>query len=431
MSEVVVGAQVWIWGRLVGAVVEMDDRRVVFEYDETFRRTGPELSPMRLPLTVAGPQEFPGLLRKDSFQGLPGLLADVLPDTFGRGVIRSYYTARGRTDLALSPVQQLLYVGNRGIGALEFRPAEEFPSRPAEEEALNIAALVADARRIIEGDARITIPEIYRIGSSAGGARPKAVVLYNQGTGEVRSGFAAPRDGDVAAILKFDGIGPDVREGEIGQPLPYNRTEAAYARMARDVGMDVVDVHILEGERGPAHLVIPRFDRPGARPLHQHTLGGLLHVDYNDVGSSSYEEYLRTILSLGMPHAAIQEAYLRAVFNVLVVNQDDHVKNFSFHRDESGPWRLTPAYDLTYMESGEWAGPGHQLRLQDKRVGIARKDLVELGRLFGIRAPQQTIERVQDVVAEWPTYAREAEVPSEYRERVANALERRRRSLDI
>jgi serine/threonine-protein kinase HipA len=425
MPEVVVSAEIRLWGQLLGAVAETDDGSVVFEYAEEFRRRGFDLSPLHLPRTLRGPVRFDELRRKDAFRGLPGVLADVLPDAFGKQVIRAYYTARGQLDRAFSPVQHLLYVGTRGIGALEFHPPEDIPVRAAERQALEVAALVADARRIIQGDAQVAIPEIYRIGSSAGGMRPKAVVLFNEDTGEVRSAFAAPLAGDVPAILKFDGVGRATIGRELGEPEPFNRVEAAYASMAREAGLDVVDVRILEGVDGHSHLLIPRFDRPLDTPLHQHTLGGLLHVDYHDVGASSYEEYLRTTLRLGMPHAAVLEGYRRAAFNVLAVNQDDHVKNLSFHMDTDGSWRLTPAYDVTFAKGGEWTAL-HQMRLADKRSGITRADLLALGRSFGVRAPGRILERIQDALARWPDHARETGVPEATVAAIAAELEARR-----
>jgi serine/threonine-protein kinase HipA len=428
VADVTASAEIRLWGRLVGAVAELDDRSVIFEYADAYRRTGLDLSPIHLPRVLRGPIQFRELLRKPAFRGLPGVLADALPDAFGTQVIRAYYTARGQVDLALSPVQHLLYVGTRGIGALEFHPPEDVPARAAEAQALDIAALAADARRILDGDVNVVLPEIYRIGSSAGGMRPKAVVLYNPGTREIRSGFAPARPGDIPAILKFDGVGDDAGKGRMGAPQPYNRVEAAYAAMARDAGLDVVEVIVLEGPQGHAHLVIPRFDRPGDDPLHQHTLGGLLHIDYNDMGASSYEEYLRTILRLGMPTAAVIEGYRRAVFNVLGVNQDDHVKNLSFHMDRDGGWRLTPAYDVTYARGTEWTS-AHQMRVADKRSGITRKDLVELGRTFGLRAPHRIIDQTLDVLGRWSVYARDVGVEPARARAVGDALVRRRQEV--
>ena len=453
MAEAVAFAEIRLWGRTVGGVAEVEDGGVVFEYEAGFRRSGLEISPLRLPLTLRGPVRFTELQRQEGFRGLPGVLADALPDAFGKSVIRAYYTARGRSEKAFSPVHHLLYVGERALGALTFHPAEELEPRPREvealeaetleaepleaetleaepleAEALEVAALVADARRIIAGVADVTVPETYRIGSSAGGMRPKAIVLFNPATEEVRSAFAAPCRGDIPALLKFDGVGERTIHQELGEPEPYNRVEAAYARMARDAGLQVVRIHVLESPDGHAHLVIPRFDRRDGARLHQHTLGGLLHVDYNDPGASSYEEYLRTILHLGMPPAAVIEGYRRMVFNVLAVNQDDHVKNLSFHLSPEGTWSLTPAYDLTFARGGGWTAT-HQMRIADKRAGITRGDLLTVAATFGMRNPNGIIQRVADVLAEWPRYARDTGVPRETVREVEVALEERRKEV--
>lgn len=428
MADVTAFAEVRLWDQTVGAVAELDDGSIVFEYADEFRRTGYEISPIHLPRSLTGPVRFEELRRKQAFRGLPGVLADALPDAFGTQVIRAYYTARGREDRAFSPVQHLLHIGSRAIGALEFHPPEELPRRAAEAEALEIASLVADVRKILAGHPDVAIPEIYRIGSSAGGTRPKAVVLYNAESGEIRSAFAPPQAGDMQAILKFDGVGDAAIEGALGEPQPYNRVEAAYALMAREAGLDVVDVRILESAEGHAHLVVPRFDRPGPTPLHQHTLGGLRHVDYNDVGASSYEGYLRTILRLRMPPAAVVEGYRRTAFNIMAVNQDDHVKNLSFHMDTDGTWRLTPAYDVTFAQGGQWTA-SHQMRVADKRSGITRTDLLSLARDFGIRAPKNLLGRIRDVLDRWPEYARQTGVPDEASRRIGDALVARREQM--
>jgi serine/threonine-protein kinase HipA len=424
VAEVSVFAEIRLWGRTVGGVAELDDGRIVFEYDPAFGRSGLEISPVHLPLSARGPVRFDELMRRRGFQGLPGVLADALPDAFGTTVIRAYYTSRGDVRKAMSPVQHLLYVGERAIGALEFHPAETLPRRVAETEALDVAQLVADARRIIAGEAGVTIPEIYRIGSSAGGMRPKAVVLHNAASGEVRSAFATAQPGDTPCILKFDGVGEAMTAGLLGEPQPFNRVEAAYARMARAAGLDVVDVTILEGDDGHAHLLVPRFDLRGGTRLHQHTLGGLLHVDYNDPGASSYEEYLRMILRLGMPPASVIEGYRRMLFNVLAVNQDDHVKNLSFHMDANGKWSLTPAYDLTFAKGGGWTAT-HQMRVADKRADITRADLVGVAETFGIRNPAGIIAQVADAVSQWPHHAAEQGVPAETIRVVGSELETR------
>ena len=438
MAEVVAEAEVRLWGDTVGAVVELDSGRVVFEYAGDFRRSGLEISPIHMPLSLVGPVSFEELRDSPAFEGLPGVLADALPDRFGNQVIRAYFKARGESERALSPVQRLLYVGERAIGALTFHPAEAIPSRPAEMESLEIARLVDDARRIVEGDPDVAIPEIYRMSSSAGGMRPKAVVLYNRESGEIRSGYAQPEPGDRPALLKFDGVAtaPSELAGrELDEPLPFNRVEAAYMRMARAAGLDVADVEVLE-VGGYAHLIVPRFDllsspagereaktlgdsqggaraaSSGATRLHQHTLGGLIHDDYNFPGASSYEEYLRTILLLGMPQASVEEGFRRMLFNVMAVNQDDHVKNLSFHMGREGNWSLAPAYDITFVHGRRYTSQ-HQMRVQDKMSKIARDELLAVAEIFDIRKAARMITAVRDVLDDWESFAREVDVAPE------------------
>ena len=356
-------------------------------------------------------------------------MADALPDAFGRQVIRAYYTARGEERLALSPVQHLLYVGERAIGALTFRPAETMGILRADQAALDLAGLVADARAIVKGgEPDVAVPEIFRIGSSAGGMRPKAVVQFKVATRAVHSAFAPPELGAVQSLLKFDGVGDDAPAGEMGRPAPYNRIEAAYALMARDAELDMVEVTMLETRSGHAHLVIPRFDITPDGRLHQHTLGGLLHVDYNEPSTSSYEEYLRVILSLGMPQAAVVEGFRRMVFNVLARNQDDHVKNLSFHMDQRGVWSLTPAYDVTFAVGGGYTAR-HQMRIRDKVAGITHTDLMAVAQEFSIRSAAEIIERVEAVVGSWPQYAAQTGVPADSIKGISESLALRRAEL--
>ena len=410
VADVVAQAEVRLWGGMVGAVVELDNRRIIFEYAEAFRGRGLEISPLYLPVSRRGPVAFDELLRSPAFHGLPGVLADALPDAFGNRVMRAWFEARGESDRALSPVQKLLYVGTRALGALTFHPAVDVPVRPAEQESLDIAALVRDARRIIEGDPHVAIPEIYRIGSSAGGMRPKAVVWYNPATGLIRSANAVPAPGDVACILKFDGVGDGATVERLGTPMPYNRIEAAYGKMAVDAGLEMSDISVLE-DQGHAHLLIRRFDIEDGTRLHQHTFGGLVHVDYNDIGASSYEEYLRAVLRLGMAYPSLEQAWLRMAFNVLAVNQDDHVKNLSFHMDQAGAWRLAPAYDVTFAKGGRWTRT-HQMRVRDKLSGITTADLLVVADAFGLKKPARLLDRIRGVLARWEEYAKEPGVPA-------------------
>lgn len=418
--------EVRLWGDTVGALVELESGRILFEYADSFRRRGLEISPIHLPTSLAGPVTFEELRRKPAFEGLPGVLADSLPDAFGRQVIRAWYAARGEDRRAMSPVQRLLYVGERALGALTFHPSEPLPLRTAELESLEVASLAHDARRIIRGEPDVAIPEIYRIGSSAGGQRPKAIVHFDPATGDVHSGARPAAAGEIPCLLKFDGVGG---EGEgLGPPQPYNRVEAAYADMARDAGLTVAAIDVLENG-GYAHLLIQRFDRPDGERLHQHTFGGLIHIDYNDPGASSYEEYLRAILRLGMSYDALREGYRRLVFNVMAVNQDDHVKNLSFHMGPDGVWSLTPAYDVTFARGSGWTA-SHQMRVRDKVRDIRRADLDVVAREFGVKFPGRILERTREALAGWETHAERYGVPDASVRAIRRELDGRTESLE-
>ncbi len=419
MAEPLCLAEVRLWNHTVGAVVELDDGRIVFEYDEAFRRQGFEISPSNLPLSGRGPQSFPALARLDAFEGLPGVLADALPDRFGNAIIRKYFTDQGRPDAAMSPVQKLLYIGSRAMGALEFRPPIKIPRKLREDEALEIASLVEAARRVVEGRTEVAIPEIIRLGSSAGGARAKAVILWNRAENEVRSAFAPAQPGDEHWLIKFDGV------GELGDPdpspQPYNRVEYAYAILARAAGIEMTDTHLLE-ERGLAHFMTRRFDRAGDRRLHLHTLGGMEHVDYNVPGLYSYEQYFRRILALELGYPALEQAFRRACFNLLAVNQDDHVKNFGFLMDEHGRWRLSPAYDLTFVR-GRGITRRHQMSFAGKHEDFTVDDLLRVGTRFGLDQGGRAIaQEVADALAGWSDVARDAGVPDDRIQRIGGAF---------
>ncbi|MFC1661754.1 type II toxin-antitoxin system HipA family toxin [Gemmatimonadota bacterium] len=408
--EVYAEAEVRLWGTTVGAVVELATGRILFEYAEDFRREGLEISPLHLPTSLIGPQSFEELRRLPAFLGLPGALSDALPDAFGRSVIRAYYEARGESRRALSPVQRLLYVGERALGALTFHPAEALPIRPAEQESLDVQALAHDARRIVQGKPDVAIPEIYRMGSSAGGRRPKAIVHFDPESATIRSGGTLVRPGEIPCILKFDGVEGGEDTASLGPPQHYNRVEAAYRDMAVAAGVEMDVIRVLEVD-GYAHLLLHRFDIEAGERLHQHTFGGMVHVDYNDPGASSYEEYLRTILRLGMAYDSLSQAFRRMVFNVLAINQDDHVKNFSFHMDRSGTWALAPAYDVTFAYGEGWTR-AHQLRIGDRMTGIRKADLLEIARQFGVKKPERLLEEARTAIADWEEHAVAHGVPA-------------------
>lgn len=409
MARVLALAQVWLWDRFVGGVAEEDDGRITFEYDAAFRSSGLEISPRNLPLSLTGPVIFPELSRVEAFAGLPGVLADSLPDRFGNAIIKKYFKDRGLPERAVSPVQKLLYMGKRAMGALEFQPAIRGGSTADERRSLKIADLVEQARRLIEGKTDVAIPEIMRVGSSAGGARPKAVILWNREKSEVRSGLAPVRPGDEHWIVKFDGVGE--LDSPNRKPQPCNRIEFVYSLMARDAGIEMEQTHLLT-ERSYAHFMVKRFDRQGAKKLHMHSLGGLDHADYNAPGTHSYEQFLRIILEMGLGYPALEQAFRRICFNIMAVNQDDHVKNIAFLMDDAGHWRLAPAYDLTYARGAGYT-QRHQMSLGGKRDGFTITDLLDAGKRFGIKNDGKTvIDAASAALSKWDKLAREFDVPT-------------------
>ena len=420
--------RVRLWGWDVGFLGESSTGRVTFEYDPDFRRSGLGISPLNLPLDRRGPVAFPELARKPAFLGLPGVFADALPDRFGNAIIRRYFADRGRAGEAMSPLQRLLYIGERAMGALEFRP----PLDPGEstEEALELCALVDQARRVIEGDVSVAVPEIMQIGGSAGGARPKALVLWNRSINRIRSGFAHPEPGEEPWLIKFDGVtrdsaGQDMR-GE-RQPGPWGRVEYAYSRMARDAGIRMAETRLVR-DGDFAHFMTRRFDRaagePGESRLHLHSLGGLQHIDFNDQYVFSYEGCFDTIRALGLGQRSVNEAYRRMVFNVATVNFDDHVKNFGFLMDRDGRWRLAPAYDVTYAENEAWTRQ-HQMSVNAKFRGITRRDLLQVGKNYDVSDDgSSVIDEVVDSLSRWQEYASAAGVPARMVEQLECRFER-------
>ena len=402
--------------------------RITFEYKPGFRAAGLEISPIHLPVARRGPVSFPELARKPAFLGLPGVFADALPDQFGNAVIRRYFEERGRPDDALSPLQRLLYIGDRTMGALEFHPPLD--PGPGTEEALEVRELVDQARGVIEGDVCVAVPEIMQVGGSAGGARPKALILWDRAANRVRSGFAAPGPGENPWLIKFDGVTADAAgrgTRATRRPGPWGRIEYAYSRMAREAGIEMPETHLLrDGEF--AHFMIRRFDRvrddaTGTfRRLHFHSLGGLQHIDFNDQFVFSYEAYFDTIRAIGLGQRAVNEAFRRMVFSVATVNFDDHVKNFGFLLNPAGRWRLAPAYDVTYAENDAWTRQ-HQMSVRGKFRGITRGDLLEVADLFDVpRAGREIVGAVEEVVGGWRKWAREAGVPGGMVDRVEGRL---------
>lgn len=420
-------ATVSIWGQRVGYVLWEEKRRIgVFEYEPAFVRTGLELAPIIMPLPVGRKSrkfDF-ATLNRDTYQGLPGLLADSLPDRYGRQLIDAWLAAKGRDASSFTPVEHLCYLGHRGMGALVYEPA----SQPALEKgaSLEVGELVKFARQVLTNreslhtslgtNAAEGLAEIISVGTSAGGARAKAVIAYNATTKEVRSGQVDAPEGFAHWLLKLDGV----TNASLGDPAGYGRIEYAYHLMARQAGLQMTDCQLLE-ENGRAHFMTQRFDRvDGSQRLHMQTLCGLAHFDYNKPGLYTYEQAFQVMRKLQLPHPAVEELYRRMVFNVVARNQDDHTKNISFLMNPAGKWSLSPAYDVTYSynPTGEWSSH-HQMSLAGKVDDFTEEDFLQLAKNVQVKKPREIIQQVVDAVASWSTFAAEADVPKKQQQAIA------------
>ncbi len=427
-------ADVHLWGlRVAGLLEGASDGRRIFQYDPDFAARQIEISPLNLPTSDTSPRTFPELVRSSTFEGLPGVIADSLPDRFGTALIQAHFD-RTLGGGRVTPLQKLLYIGRRGPGALEYRPAAK--TTPEIEQALEVQELVAQARRVVEGNASDAIAEIISVGATVGGARPKALILWNRALNRVRSGHTEPQAGDEHWIIKFDGVTKSSGglENEVTyESAPWGRLEYVYSQMAREAGIDMAETHLFRDENGLAHFMTRRFDRDptrGGEKLHLHTLGGLLHLDYNVQYQIGYEDYFDAIRALGLPQSAIVQAFRRMVFSLATVNYDDHLKNFAFLMDATGAWRLSPAYDVAFAEGEGWTSQ-HQMSVAGKFAGITRGDCLKVARVFDIRAAQarEIIDQVLDAVGSWREKAREVGLADEFRTLMTARLERERALL--
>jgi len=419
--------EVRAFGATVGAVApDPQSGAYVFEYAPAWRRTGIELSPLHMSSGQAF-HSFPGLNR-NTFQGLPPLLADCLPDRFGNALVDAWMARQGIPAGTITTLDRLAYTGTRGMGALTFHP----PTGPVGEEptAVALADLVESARRALRGefgaddDTSDALADLIGVGTSAGGARPKAVIAYNPDTGQIRTGqFDAPT-GFGHWLCKFDGVDA-TNAGHtpaLGDGLPFGRIEYAYHLMAGEAGIDMTECHLLT-EHDRAHFLTRRFDRTdGGDRLHLLTLCGMAHLDFNQPRVHDYAQYLDVIHILRLGPTALVQAFRRIVFNVAAVNCDDHTKNLSFLMDPDGTWSLSPAYDMTYAynPSGDWAN-AHQMSVQGKFSAITQSDLANLADQFAVPSPGDIIERVSDAVADWAGFADEAGVPGDLTDEIARA----------
>ena len=424
-------AEVRLWGRTIGAVTIAEGRRhTAFQYTPDFAESGIQVAPLMLPLRRQA-YEFPELPR-GTFHGLPGLLADSLPDRFGNALIDAWLATTGRAADSFSPIERLCYTGARGMGALEFAPA--LGPKPRATTRIDIDALVHLAsdilseRRSLKGklsaaNRKKALADILKVGTSAGGARAKAVIAWNRKANEVRSGQIAAGTGFSYWLLKFDGVAGN-KDKELDDPQGYGAIEYAYSLMARAAGITMSECRLLE-EHGRRHFMTRRFDRlSDGGKLHMQSLGALAHFDYNQPGAYSYEQALLTLRQLGLPMAALEEQFRRMLFNLVARNQDDHVKNIAFLMDREGRWSLAPAFDITYSynPSGDWTAT-HQMTINGKRDRFVMDDVRAVAKRAGLkRGRAEAIhEEVRSTVARWPEFAGKAKLTGETVKRISKA----------
>lgn len=431
MGRQFVIAEVRLWGSTIGAV-SMEDGRdyAAFQYTPEFAASGIEVAPLTLPLSPRV-YEFPELPR-NTFHGLPGLLADSLPDRFGNALIDAWLATTGRTPESFSAIERLCYTGTRGMGALEFAPVLGPKTRRAAK--IDIDALVTLASDVLTerqglkaklaGAGRTkALSDLLSVGTSAGGARAKAVIAWNRQTNDVRSGQVAAGPGFSYWLLKFDGVAGN-KDKELDDSQGYGAIEYAYSLMARAAGITMTECRLLE-EHGRRHFMTQRFDRlPDGGKLHMQSLGALAHLDYNQAGVYSYEQAFLAIRQLELSMAAMEEQFRRMVFNIVARNQDDHVKNIAFLMDQEGRWMLAPAFDLAYSynPSGHWTAT-HQMTLNGKRDGFVMADVHAGAESAGLKRGRAgaLVEEVSNAVGRWREFAVDATLSDDVFERIRTA----------
>lgn len=423
-----------IWGETVGAIAwDQDQQLGLFEYDAKFVQKGWDLAPLKMPInsnqTIFS---FPELRPSrnsvyNTFKGLPGLLADALPDKYGNQLMDVWLAKQGRPEKSMNPVEQLCFMGARGMGALEFEPTQlkvkQNTFKVELEGLVNIAREMLSQREDfninMNSDAEEAIKQIITIGTSAGGARPKAVIAYNKKTREVRSGQAKVPKGFEHWLIKLDGVS-DV---QLGDTQGYGRVEMAYYLMAKSCGIDMMPCELLE-ENGRAHFMTKRFDR-GAGNIKHHiqTLCGIKHFDFNEVTSFSYEQLFQTMRELRLSYQEAEEMFRRMVFNVLSRNCDDHTKNFSFRLRKEGEWELAPAYDIchAYKPGSIWVSQ-HALSINGKRKNITIDDFFVIGKSMSIKNTKEIVKQVGNKVGQWEKFANQVGVEEKKKKAIKETL---------
>lgn len=403
--------EVYLWGILAGKIVPDTNRGAyAFRYDDDFRRLGIEPSPLMMPVRDLVNWTFPNL-SKETFRGLPPLISDALPDNFGNSLIEGYLASfYGMNRQDIKPLDRLAYMGSRGMGALHFKPPRGEVKGAS---AIELEGLVLEARKALSGSledahAADSLRHIIDVGTSAGGARPKAVICWNPITKEIRSGqFDAP-EGFEHWLIKFD-----IDQGQLNQGQDFGRIEYAYHLMALAAGINMTECR-LEEEGGRAHFMTRRFDREGGSGKHHaQTLCAMAHLDFNQRATHSYEQMFQAIIALNLPDEDLYEAYRRMVFNVLARNCDDHTKNTSFILKKGQAWRLAPAYDVTFAHnpSGGWTSQ-HLMSVNGRFRDFSKDDLLAVSDPYSIGPAKRIFDQVRSAISRWPEFADQAGLPT-------------------
>lgn len=417
-------AFVKLWGKRIGAIAWDEGQELgFFEYDKKFASGLHDVAPIKMPLGNRV-YSFSELRGTNTFKGMPGLLADSLPDKYGNELINIWLARNGRPENSLNPVELLCFIGNRGMGALEFEPSTlTIKGSP---KSLELSSLIETTMKLLENREQFeahtdhgiqdVLLDVLKMGTSAGGARPKAIIAYNEVTGMIRSGQTLQEPGYEHWLIKFDGV----NDTQFGATYGYGRVEMAYYKMAIDAGIEMTECRLIE-EKGRAHFMTKRFDRRnGNEKLHMQTFCAMQHFDFNQITSYSYEQLFQTMRLLKLSYAEAEQMYRRMIFNVFARNCDDHTKNFAFLMEPDGQWSLSPAYDIchAYRPDSEWVSQ-HNLSINGKRKDFVKEDLLAIAKQNSVRNPEGIIAEVLEAVSKWMVFAASCKVE----EKLAKAID--------
>ncbi|MEI7509130.1 MAG: type II toxin-antitoxin system HipA family toxin [Flavobacterium sp.] len=422
-------AYINLWEQRVGAVAWDANTQIgSFEYDPKFIANNWDVAPLKMPLNQANQIFcFPNLVRNTTFKGLPGLLADVLPDQYGNQLINAWLAQNGRPENSLNPVELLCFIGTRGMGALEFEPVNFKSNQTAftieMDNLVKITQEVVNNRQEFETnlnqDEQKALLDILKIGTSAGGARPKAIIAYNEKTGIIKSGQAKAPKGFHHWLIKLDGVS----DSQFGSSTGYGRVEMAYYLMAKACEIEMMESRLLE-ENGRAHFMTQRFDREdGAIKHHIQTFCAMQHFDFNNVTGYSYEQLFQTMRLLRLPYPQAEQMFRRMVFNVMARNCDDHTKNFAFRLRRTHDWELAPAYDVchAYRPGSAWVSQ-HALSINGKRYNITKDDLLTIASSMNIKKASAIIQQTSAVLSKWSDYATQTGVALPLKDAIQSTL---------